>query len=110
MRDTWFTSNFARQSHWKDVYEQRVDIENSGEESSDSGDNGFEATILTSKGTFEPHNSCFGGKKWKDNQHYETDNLQPKDFQEIFEEQCEEENFGCDATQLQIWEYLKKKQ
>ncbi len=103
-------SNFARQSHWKDVYEQKVDIKNSEEKLSDSGDNGFEATILASKGAFGPHNSCFGGNKWRNNWHYETDNLQPKDSQEISEEQCEEENFACDATQLQIWEYLRKKQ
>jgi hypothetical protein len=56
-------SNIAGQIHWKDVYEQRVDIKNSGEESNDSRDSGFEETILASKGAFEPHNSCFGGKK-----------------------------------------------
>jgi hypothetical protein len=46
-----------------DVCEQHIDIKNSGQKSSDSGNNGFETTILANKGAFEPHNSCFGGKK-----------------------------------------------
>jgi hypothetical protein len=29
----------------------------------DSGNNGFEATILASKEAFEPHDFCFGGQK-----------------------------------------------
>jgi hypothetical protein len=63
LKKTQFASNFVGPSHWRDVYEQKVDIENSGEESSDSGDSGFETTILASKRTFKPHNSCFGGQK-----------------------------------------------
>ncbi len=39
---------------------------------SDIGDSGFEATILTNTRVFKPHNSCFGGKKWRDNQQCET--------------------------------------
>ncbi len=77
---TQFASNFVGPSRWRDVYEQRVDIENNGEESSDSGDNGFETTIHASKGAFEPRNSCFGGQKWRDNWHCEVNDLQPKDF------------------------------
>jgi hypothetical protein len=72
---TRLTSNFARPSRWRDVYEQRVDIKNSGEKSNDSGDNGFEAIVPISKGTFKPHNSCFGGEKQRDNQYYEANNL-----------------------------------
>ncbi len=49
-----FASNFAGPSHWRDVYEQKVGIENSREELNDNGHNGFETTILASKGAFEP--------------------------------------------------------
>lgn len=64
----------------------------------DNGDNGFETTLLASKKTFEPHDFCFGGHKRKDKWCCEADDIQQEDFQEIFEEQCEKENFGCDAT------------
>ncbi len=66
-------------------------------ELNDNGDNGYEAIILANEGAFEPHNFYFGGKKWRDKWHCEVDDLKPKDFQEIFEEQRKkEENFGCD--------------
>jgi len=58
-----FASSSTRPSCWRVVYEQGVNIEDNEKESSDRGDNGFEATIPASKGTFEPHNSYFGGQK-----------------------------------------------
>jgi hypothetical protein len=41
----------------------RINIKDNEKESSDSGDNGFEATMPASKETFKPHNFCFGGEK-----------------------------------------------
>ncbi len=75
----------------------------------DNGDNRFEATLLASKETFEPHEFCFGGHKQRDKWCYEADDIHLEDFQEISKEQCEEENFGCDVTQVWIWEYFKRK-
>jgi hypothetical protein len=60
---TQFASSFARLNHWRILYEQGVDIRYNEEESSDNKDSGFETTILASKKTFEPHDTCFGGQK-----------------------------------------------
>ncbi len=57
---TKFVSSFVGPRRERVVCERRVNIKDSGEKLSDNKNNGFEAIIPISKGTFEPHDSCFG--------------------------------------------------
>ncbi len=92
------------------VCERRVNVEDNGEESNDNGDSSSKTRIPIKAKSKEALNSCFKEKKWRNKQHYKEVDLPPKDFEEIFKKEREKKNPNRDETQLQIWEYLKKKQ